>query len=85
MYKSTVRHIPPAPDPGSPAEALAREVHSAWCDGMLSQSRLIPVDRLEWDTLSIQDRALYRFVASRVLAGVFAQTCGGGVAGHDGG
>ncbi|MCD0167278.1 hypothetical protein [Deinococcus sp. 12RED42] len=46
--------------------ALAREVHAAWRDGMLSQSREVASHRMTWDTLGPEDRALDAYIAQRV-------------------
>lgn len=53
-------------------ERLAREVHAAWRDGMLSQRREVARGRREWGTLSAEDRALDAAIALRVLAVVVA-------------
>jgi hypothetical protein len=45
---------------------LAQEVHAAWRDGMLAQGREVASERMSWDTLSAEDRALDEHIAERI-------------------
>jgi hypothetical protein len=47
-------------------EHLGREVWAAWRDGMLEQGREVAPERMDWDTLSEQDRALDRYIGERI-------------------
>lgn len=49
-------------------EALAREVHAAWRDGMLAQGRDVAPHRMTWETLSPEDHALDAYIADRLAA-----------------
>lgn len=53
-------------------EALAREVHAAWRDGMLAQGRDVAPHRMTWETLSPEDHALDAYIADRVAAALRA-------------
>lgn len=58
---------PPVPS-GVEIEALAREVHAAWRDGMLAQERPVSQQRMTWETLDERDRLLDREIAIRLAA-----------------
>jgi len=45
---------------------LAQEVHAAWRDGMLEQGREVAAERMDWETLSEQDKALDRYIGQRL-------------------
>ena len=45
---------------------LAQEVHAAWRDGMLSQGREVAAERMQWETLTEEDKKLDRYIAERV-------------------
>lgn len=48
------------------ATRLAQEVHGAWRDGMLEQGREVAPERMAWETLSEQDKALDRYIGARL-------------------
>lgn len=48
-------------------EVLAQAIHREWRDAMLGQGRHVSDERLEWDTLPWQDRALDRTIARKLL------------------
>jgi hypothetical protein len=54
---------------------LAQEVHAAWRDGMLDQGRQVAPERMMWDTLSEQDKALDKYIGAR-LAKLLADAFG---------
>lgn len=51
-------------------EDLARVVHKAWRDGMLDQGREVAEARLEWETLSDEDKALDHYIAEQIVDAV---------------
>jgi hypothetical protein len=54
---------------------LAQEVHAAWRDGMQIQGREVAAERMEWDTLSEQDKELDKYIGSR-LANLLVEAFG---------
>jgi hypothetical protein len=61
---------------------LAQEVHAAWRDGMLEQGRAVVPERMSWDTLSEQDKALDKYIGNR-LARLLVEALGGVPLGND--
>jgi hypothetical protein len=57
------------------SERLAQEVHAAWRDGMLTQEREVSPERMSWDTLSDEDKALDKYIGGR-LAKLIADAMG---------
>jgi hypothetical protein len=45
----------------------AHEVHRSWRDNMLEQSRSVSKERMDWDTLSEQDKALDYLISRDVI------------------
>lgn len=45
---------------------LAQEVHAAWRDGMIDQGREVSAERMTWETLSEQDKALDKYIGGRL-------------------
>ena len=45
----------------------AREVHRSWRDNMLLQGRYVDNDRMDWDTLSTEDKELDRAIAHDII------------------
>lgn len=45
----------------------AREVHRSWRENMLLQGRSVDSDRMDWNTLSAEDRELDKAIAHDVI------------------
>lgn len=57
----------PAPAPAREQLCITGEdVHREWRDGMLFQDRAVAPERMKWETLSSQDRALDDRIAARL-------------------
>jgi hypothetical protein len=54
--------------PGPGYSYLARQIHTAWREGMIHQGRDVAEERMEWPTLPQREKELDQFIADWLLS-----------------